>query len=109
MARRDLQHAPLAGLVERQSRPRWLGRMLGWLFELPVVGRWLARAARAPNKIRFLSIRVTRFHARLLRLAGGRLGRSWAFAAGQPVLALTTVGRRSGLQRSTAVACFTHG
>jgi deazaflavin-dependent oxidoreductase (nitroreductase family) len=31
------------------------------------------------------------------------------FAAGQPVLALTTVGRRSGLPRSTAVACFTDG
>jgi deazaflavin-dependent oxidoreductase (nitroreductase family) len=26
-----------------------------------------------------------------------------------PVLALTTVGRRSGLGRSTAVACFSHG
>jgi deazaflavin-dependent oxidoreductase (nitroreductase family) len=35
--------------------------------------------------------------------------RWWVFAAGQPVLALTTVGRRSGLPRSTAVACFTDG
>jgi deazaflavin-dependent oxidoreductase (nitroreductase family) len=30
------------------------------------------------------------------------------FAAGQPVLALTTTGRRTGLPRSTAVACFSH-
>jgi deazaflavin-dependent oxidoreductase (nitroreductase family) len=67
------------------------------------------RATRAPNKIRFLSTRVTRFHAWLLRLSRGRLRRSWLLAAGQPVLALTTVGRRSGLPRSTAVACFTHG
>jgi len=28
------------------------------------------------------------------------------FAAGQPVLSLTTIGRGSGLPRTTAVACF---
>src|SRR6266851_4906875 len=108
MAQTDVQQASLARLVEVESRPRRLGSLLGWLVELPVIGRWLARAARAPNKIRFLSTRVTRFHALVLRLARGRLRRSWLFAAGQPVLALTTVGRRSGLPWSTAVACFTH-
>lgn len=77
--------------------------------QLPVAGQWLARAARAPIKLRFLSTRVTRSHAWLLRGARGRLRRSWLFAAGQPVLALTTVGRRSGRTRSTAVACFCEG
>src|SRR2546421_1818427 len=109
MAQTDLQHPPLAGLVEIESRPRRLGSVLGWLAELPVIVRSLARATRALSKIRFLSTRVTRFHALLLRLTRGRLRRSWLFAAGQPVLALTTVGRRSGLPRSTAVACFTDG
>ena len=35
--------------------------------------------------------------------------RSWLFAAGQPVLSLTTTGRRSGQERSTAVSCFVDG
>jgi deazaflavin-dependent oxidoreductase (nitroreductase family) len=35
--------------------------------------------------------------------------RSWLFAAGQPVLSLTTIGRRSGETRTTAVACFVDG
>jgi deazaflavin-dependent oxidoreductase (nitroreductase family) len=100
--------APLARLVGTDSRRRRFGTVAGRLVDLPVIGPWLARAARAPNRLRFSS-RVTRLHARLLRLARGRLRRSWLFAAGQPVLALTTVGRRSGLARSTAVACFSHG
>jgi deazaflavin-dependent oxidoreductase (nitroreductase family) len=99
----------LAPLVEPASRPRGFGALLGWLTELPLLGSMLARAFRAPNRIRFLSTRVTRLHAWLLRRSGGRLRRSWAFAAGQPVLALTTIGRRSGRPRTTAVACFTHG
>jgi deazaflavin-dependent oxidoreductase (nitroreductase family) len=101
--------APLAQLVETSSRRRRLGIVLGSLVELPLIGPGLARITRAPIKIRFLSTRVTRIHASLLRLTGGRLRRSWVFAAGQPVLALTTTGRRSGRPRSTAVACFSHG
>jgi deazaflavin-dependent oxidoreductase (nitroreductase family) len=31
------------------------------------------------------------------------------FAAGQPVISLTTTGRRSGQPRSTAIACFVAG
>jgi F420H(2)-dependent quinone reductase len=103
------RQTPLAQLVETSSRRRRLGSLLGWLVELPLIGPGLARITRAPLKIRFLSTRVTRLHASLLRLTGGRLRRSWVFAAGQPVLALTTTGRRSGLPRSTAVACFSHG
>jgi F420H(2)-dependent quinone reductase len=99
----------LAKLVETSSRRRRFGILLGLLVELPLIGPGLARITRAPIKVRFLSSRVTRIHASLLRLTGGRLRRSWVFAAGQPVLALTTTGRRTGLPRSTAVACFSHG
>ncbi len=101
--------APLAPLVGAASRRRRAGILLGRLVELPLIGPGLARITRAPIKVRFLSTRLTRLHASLLRLTGGRLRRSWVFAAGQPVLALTTVGRRSGLPRTTAVACFSHG
>lgn len=79
------------------------------MVDLPLIGRWLARAFRAPIQLRWASTRITRFHAWLLRRSGGRLQRSWLFAAGQPVLALTTTGRKSGLPRTTAVACFTLG
>jgi deazaflavin-dependent oxidoreductase (nitroreductase family) len=99
----------LAKLVEADSRRRRVGVMLGWLVERPVIGSPLARATRAPILARFLSTRMTRLHAWLLRRARGRLRRSWLFAAGQPVIALTTLGRRSGLERTTAVACFARG
>jgi deazaflavin-dependent oxidoreductase (nitroreductase family) len=103
-------HSPsLASVVEGDSRRRGLGTILGTLAHLPLVGRLLGRAIRAPNRVRFLSTRTTRLHAWLLRRTRGRLRRSWVFAAGQPVLSLTTVGRRSGQIRSTAVACFTYG
>jgi deazaflavin-dependent oxidoreductase (nitroreductase family) len=59
-------------------------------------------------RARGITTRVTRLHARLLRLSRGRLRRSWLFAAGQPVIALTTVGRRSGERRTTAVAALAH-
>lgn len=78
---------------------------MGWLVRLPVVGNMIARLTRLPNRLR-ASRRLTRFHAWLLRASGGRLRRSYLFAAGQPILSLTTTGRRSGLPRSTAVACF---
>jgi deazaflavin-dependent oxidoreductase (nitroreductase family) len=100
---------PLARLVEADSRRRGFGVALGWLVELPIAGAWVARAARAPFGVGSLSSFVTRLHAELLRRARGRLRRSWLFAAGQPVMALTTVGRRSGAPRTTAVACFTDG
>lgn len=99
----------LAALVRHDSRRRGLGVALGRLTELPRVGRGFARLAQAPNQVPALTPLVTRFHAWLLRRAGGSLRRSWLFAAGQPVISLTTVGRRSGKPRSTAVACFTEG
>jgi F420H(2)-dependent quinone reductase len=98
----------LGRLVERDSRRRRVGRLLGRLVELPVLGRAIARMTRAPMRLGSLSTRITRLHARLLRIAGGRLRRSWVFAGGQPVLALTTTGRKTGLPRTTPVACFVH-
>jgi F420H(2)-dependent quinone reductase len=103
------QGQSLASLIDADSRRRRLGALLGWLTDLPWIGGPIARVMRAPNRFRSASTRVTRTHAWLLRRTGGRLRRSWLFAAGQPVLSLTTVGRRSGRLRSTAVACFAHG
>jgi F420H(2)-dependent quinone reductase len=97
--------ASMGDLLGRRSRRRPFGVFLGWLFGMPVIGRWLARIGRLPNKLP-ASARVTHLHAWLIRRSGGRLRHSWLFAAGQPVLSLTTTGRRTGLARSTAVACF---
>jgi deazaflavin-dependent oxidoreductase (nitroreductase family) len=99
----------LASVVERDSRRRSFGELLAKLVDLPVVGPWLARAGRLPLQTGRVARLVTRLHAWLLRRSGGALRRSWLFAAGQPVLSLTTTGRRSGLPRSTAVACFASG
>jgi deazaflavin-dependent oxidoreductase (nitroreductase family) len=100
---------PLTELVRDQSRRRALGVAVGRLVDLPIVGLWIARLGRLPNQIPGLTTRVTRFHAWLVRRSGGRLRRSWLFAAGQPVVSLTTTGRKSGKPRSTAVACFVDG
>jgi deazaflavin-dependent oxidoreductase (nitroreductase family) len=105
----DAADVSLAALVESLSRPGRFGRLAGRMVAWPVIGPLLASAARAPNRLRPVSTRVTRLHAVLLRRSGGRMRRSWVFAAGQPVLALTTTGRRSGVSRTTAVACFTSG
>jgi deazaflavin-dependent oxidoreductase (nitroreductase family) len=99
----------LASLVARDSRRLAFGDALGRLVGLPLVGRYITHAMRLPNRVRFLSTRVTRLHAWLLGRARGRVRRSWLFAAGQPVLSLTTIGRRSGEPRTTAVACFVDG
>jgi deazaflavin-dependent oxidoreductase (nitroreductase family) len=96
----------LAGTVLGDSRRRWFGGLLGTIVGLPLVGPAIARLARLPNQIPILTPLITRLHARLLRLSRGRLRRSWVFAGGQPVISLTTTGRRSGEPRSTAVACF---
>jgi deazaflavin-dependent oxidoreductase (nitroreductase family) len=93
----------LADLVRRDSRRRGVGALAGRLAERPR----LARLLGAPNPK--VATAVGRVHARLLRASGGRLRRSWLFAAGQPVAALTTVGRRTGQPRTTPVACFVDG
>jgi F420H(2)-dependent quinone reductase len=53
--------------------------------------------------------RVSRLHAAILGRSGGRIKRSFVLAGGQPVLVLTTTGRRSGAQRSTALAYLEDG
>jgi F420H(2)-dependent quinone reductase len=52
---------------------------------------------------------VGRLHSVLLRHSRGRLRRSRLLAGGQPVLALSTTGRRSGATRSTTLAYLRHG
>jgi deazaflavin-dependent oxidoreductase (nitroreductase family) len=68
-----------------------------------------ARLSNLFSRPRFLATRITRLHATVLKLSGGRLKRSVLFAGGQPVLALTTTGRKSGQRRSTVVACMPDG
>jgi deazaflavin-dependent oxidoreductase (nitroreductase family) len=68
----------------------------------------LARLLRSLTRLRRIQPQVGRVHAALLRGAGGRLRRSMILAGGQPVLALTTVGRHSQKPRSTVVAYVEH-
>jgi deazaflavin-dependent oxidoreductase (nitroreductase family) len=73
---------------------------------LQAAGAWLGNLAARP---RVLQVSFTRNHARVLRLARGRIRRSLLFAGGQPVLVLTTTGRRSGRRHSTPVAYLREG
>jgi deazaflavin-dependent oxidoreductase (nitroreductase family) len=68
-----------------------------------------ARVLRSLTRFRRLQPLVGRLHAAMLRRARGRVRRSFVFAGGQPVLALTTTGRRTGRLRSTALAYLRHG
>jgi deazaflavin-dependent oxidoreductase (nitroreductase family) len=67
-----------------------------------------ARFVRSLTRSR-LQPQVGRVQAKALRLSRGRWHRSRLLAGGQPVLALTTTGRRSGALRSTTVAYLEHG
>ncbi len=98
----------IEAVVAELSRPRAAGALLGRLMGMGRVGEVVARVMRSPLKFRWQATRFTRFHARVLRLSRGRLRRSWLFAAGQPVIALTTIGRRSGLEQTTTVTIFFH-
>jgi deazaflavin-dependent oxidoreductase (nitroreductase family) len=64
----------------------------------------LARLIRLITRARRLQTAVGRLHAAILRASGGRIRRSLVLGGGQPVLALTTTGRRSGEPRSTVIA-----
>ena len=68
----------------------------------------LARLLRSLTRFRRIQPLVGRVHAFLLRLSRGRIRRSVILAGGQPVLALTTTGRRSGRERTTTVAYVHH-
>src|SRR5438093_9731012 len=64
----------------------------------------LARFLRRLTRFRRIQPQIGRVHAAALRRSGGRIRRSRLLAGGQPVLALTTIGRRSGERRSTVLA-----
>lgn len=68
----------------------------------------LARFFRSFTRFRKVQPMVGRIHAIVLRRSRGRLRRSRLFAGGQPVLALTTTGRRSQAPRTTVVAHVEH-
>src|SRR4051794_17422494 len=68
-----------------------------------------ARATRLVTRPRPIVTRFTRLHAAFLRASGGRYKRSRTFAGGQPVLSLTTTGRKSGRRRSTIIAYLADG
>jgi deazaflavin-dependent oxidoreductase (nitroreductase family) len=69
----------------------------------------MARATRLLTRPRPLVTRFTRLHAALLRGSRGRIRRSRVLGGGQPVLSLTTTGRRTGEPRSTIVAYLRDG
>ncbi|MCW3029737.1 MAG: nitroreductase family deazaflavin-dependent oxidoreductase [Solirubrobacterales bacterium] len=68
-----------------------------------------AKLLKSLTRFRRIQPKVGRVHAVVMRRAGGRIRRSRVLAGGQPVLALTTTGRRSGIPRSTVVAYVRHG
>ncbi|MDX6601332.1 MAG: hypothetical protein QOF13_534 [Solirubrobacterales bacterium] len=69
----------------------------------------LAKFLRSLTRFRRIQPQVGRLHAMLLRRSRGRIRRSRLLAGGQPVLALTTTGRRSGTRRTTVLAYVRHG
>jgi deazaflavin-dependent oxidoreductase (nitroreductase family) len=69
----------------------------------------LAKFLRLLTRFRRIQPRIGRLHAAVLKRSRGRIRRSFLFAGGQPVLALTTTGRKSGKPRSTVVAYVRHG
>lgn len=71
--------------------------------------RLLARVGNVAARPRRPAKLVGRLHARILLLAGGRIRRSLFLAGGQPVLVLTTRGRKTGRPRSTPVAYVREG
>jgi deazaflavin-dependent oxidoreductase (nitroreductase family) len=69
----------------------------------------LARLLRLITRLRRIQPHLGRAHAFVIRRSRGRIRRSIFFAGGQPVLTITTIGRRSGRLRTTTVAYVHHG
>src|SRR5262249_29821148 len=80
------------GLVERFWRNRLFAKVRHH-------GTWMRR----------VSARLTRAHAAIVRLSGGRIQRSFLFTGGMPILVLTTTRRKSGKTRSIPVGYLNHG
>jgi F420H(2)-dependent quinone reductase len=78
----------------------------------PVQRFWRSRRfARTRHRLLWLrrtSPRLTRAHAKLIRLSGGRIRRSFLFTGGLPLLVITTVGRKTGQKRSTPLGYVRH-
>jgi deazaflavin-dependent oxidoreductase (nitroreductase family) len=72
-------------------------------------GAATARLTNLLSRPRALATRATRLHARVLRATRGRVGSRNPFAPRQRVLALTTHGRKSRVERSTAVGYLEDG
>ena len=70
---------------------------------------FLSRLRYRLSNIRWLNRSWTRTHARLLRLTKGRLRFGFFLAGSMHVLALTTIGRKSGEERSSVVAFLPEG
>src|SRR3954468_7552206 len=68
-----------------------------------------ARLRNWLTDFRWLSVRWTRLHVRLLRLTKGRLKLGFFCGGDMPVLALTTTGRKSGEERTSVAAYLRHG
>ena len=69
-----------------------------------------ANTSNRLSRPRWLATRVTRAHGTLLRRSRGRLAaRNLLVAPRQRVLALTTVGRKSGRRRTTALGYLRDG
>jgi deazaflavin-dependent oxidoreductase (nitroreductase family) len=69
----------------------------------------LARVLRLITRLRRIQPHLGRAHAFVIRRSRGRIRRSIFFAGGQPVLTITTTGRRSGRPRTTTVAYVRDG
>ena len=70
----------------------------------------IARFSNLLSRPRWLATRTTRVHGFLLRRTRGRLAsRNYFFGPRQRVLALTTIGRRSGSRRTTALGYLRDG
>jgi F420H(2)-dependent quinone reductase len=70
--------------------------------------RLFARVRHRGTWMRRVSPSLTRAHAAIVRLSGGRIRRSFLFTGGMPILVLATVGRKSGKTRSTPVGYIEH-
>lgn len=71
--------------------------------------RLFAQTRHRLGRMRRASALLTRTHAAIIRLSGGRIRRSFVFTGGMPILVLITTGRKSGKVRSTPVGYLRHG
>jgi len=71
--------------------------------------RLFARVRHHLTWMRRLSPLLTRAHAAIIQLSGGRIRRSFVFTGGMPILVITTTGRRSGQRRSTPLGYLEYG